>query len=203
MTEQWEDYDNDPDYFDGKSEYSPFENHHCCNGCGDVYNDYEGTIIDATTHQPHTCSTATERDLTMEDILGKLQPTTKENKMFSSVKVISRPSPRGINAVSLNVGEYARVVGLPGDLCFGHIILKTLSGVVDISDPNSAWPPFAGPEVERLNTGDKLEITIGFTAQVEQEIRNLRVSNKISAIKKVREITNWGLKESKDYVDAL
>lgn len=32
---------------------------------------------------------------------------------------------------------------------------------------------------------------------------NLRAGNKINAIKAVREVTSWGLKEAKDYVDGF
>jgi hypothetical protein len=202
MSETWDDnepYDDDYEPYD----YQPyaFEDYPCFNGCGNVYKDYDGKIIDSTTQQPHTCLFRPQ--VGMLDI--KSQPTfAKENHMFNSVKVISRPSPLGINADSLNVGEYARVVGLPEDRFFGNVVLKTRNGVVNISDPNAIWDlPFSMPQVERLNTGDKLEITIGFTAQIEQEIKNLKASNKIMAIKRVRELTNWGLSESKFFVDAL
>lgn len=42
------------------------------------------------------------------------------------------------------------------------------------------------------------------TPAIVAEVANLlRAGNKIQAIKKVREVTRWGLKETKDYVEAL
>ena len=39
---------------------------------------------------------------------------------------------------------------------------------------------------------------------IEQEIQNLvDQGRKVEAVKRVRELTDWGLKEAKDYVDSL
>jgi hypothetical protein len=140
-----------------------------------------------------------EKPLTMEDILG----IPKERIMNSNVKVISRPT-KGISASTLKVGEYARITVIASYLDHvGDIVLKTVSSVVNISRPSADYPSFNTPQVERLNTGDKLEITVGFTAEFEERIRREAQSNKIMAIKSVREVTFWGLKESKDYVESL
>jgi hypothetical protein len=98
-------------------------------------------------------------DISMEEVLG----IPKEKTNMSTVKVIARPV-RGILAEDLNIGEYARIIG-SGNI--GDIVLRTRNGVVNLSNPVTDFPSFASPQVERLNTGDKLEITVGFT--VEQQ----------------------------------
>ena len=122
---------------------------------------------------------------------------------MSTIKVITRPV-RGILAEDLNIGEYARIIG-SGNI--EDIVLRTRNGVVNLSNPVTdfpSFPSFASLQVERLNTGDKLEITVGFTVDFEQRILDIaKNNNKIMAIKAVREATQWGLKESKDYVESL
>jgi Ribosomal protein L7/L12 C-terminal domain len=135
-------------------------------------------------------------DISIEEVLG----IPKETTMNSNVKIIARPNI-DLSAESLMVGEYARVTDSTN--YNGAIVLKTSKGVVNLTDPNVFWDQFTSPRVERLNTGDKLEITVGFTPEFENRIRIQANSNKIIAIKAVREATNWGLKESKDYVEAL
>jgi hypothetical protein len=135
-------------------------------------------------------------DISMEEVLG----IPKEKTNMSTVKVIARPV-RGILAEDLNIGEYARIIG-SGNI--GDIVLRTRNGVVNLSNPVTDFPSFASPQVERLNPGDKLEITVGFTVDFEQRILDIaKNNNKIMAIKAVREATQWGLKESKDYVESL
>lgn len=122
--------------------------------------------------------------------------------MNNNVKVISTPA-RGISASSLSIGEYGRIVGNHSHV--GDVVLKAGTLVVNLSTPSIVWDsPFSAPFVERLKTGDKVEITVGFTPEFEECIRNeAQRGNKIMAIKSVREATNWGLKEAKDYVEAL
>lgn len=49
-----------------------------------------------------------------------------------------------------------------------------------------------------------MQISVGLTTDFEKRILDIaNNNNKILAIKEVREATNWGLKESKDYVDSL
>jgi len=129
--------------------------------------------------------------------------------MLNTIKLTQFPK-RGITADSLKVGEYGRVIGTVGTLYLRDIVLKTKAGVVNLSDPSIVWDsPFSSPNVERLNTGDKLEITVGFDAAFEQRILDIAkganggFASKIDAIKEVREATNWGLKEAKDYVESL
>ena len=117
--------------------------------------------------------------------------------MINTIKLTQFPK-RGISADSMKIGEYARIISS------GHIVLKTTAGVIDLSDPTTVWTvPFSSPEVEQLRTGDKLEITVGMNTEFEKDIVHLGRSNKILAIKSVREATNWGLKEAKEYVEAL
>ncbi len=56
-------------------------------------------------------------------------------------------------------------------------------------------------------TGDTSKIAQRYdlpTKELEAEVRQLiGAGKKISAIKRVRELTGWGLKESKDYVESL
>lgn len=125
------------------------------------------------------------------------EPFAKERTMNNTIKLTQFPK-RGISADSMKIGEYARIISS------GHIVLKTTAGVIDLSDPATVWTdPFSSPEVEQLRTGDKLEITVSMNTEFEKDIAHIGRSNKISAIKAVREATNWGLKEAKEYVEAL
>lgn len=145
-------------------------------------------------------------EVSIQQVLG----APKEKAMQNSIKVIARPQ-RGILASALNIGEFAQITvsGNANDNV-GDIVLKTSIGVVNLTKPSVVYPTFYTPQVERLNTGDKLEITVGFTVEFENRIRDIvnssggtLIGGKVHAIKAVREATNWSLKESKDYVDAL
>ena len=184
--------------------HESFENYICRFCSRNVYDDPRGIVIDGTTHDAHTCYSGGEPDpepltfeaISVEEILG----IPKEKANMSTLKVISRPTT-GLLASSLNIGEFARIIGTSSS---GDIVLKTRNGVVNLTNPSIEWPSFSAPHVERLNTGDKIEITVGFTANFEDRIRDIaKNDNKIMAIKAVREATQWGLKESKDYVEAL
>ena len=166
----------------------------CSNCQAWVYRRY-GAWYDYNSGVAHTC-------------LPKPSTTTKpsfakERTMNNNVKVIST-SARGISASSLSIGEYGRIVGKL-DPREGDIVLKAGTSVVNLSNPELVWEEssFTMPFVERLNTGDKVEITVGLTADFETRIRTEASSNKIRAIKSVREATNWGLTEAKNYVDGL
>lgn len=139
------------------------------------------------------------QEVMMEEVLGKSKETTMHN-----IKLTSRPHS-GILASALNIGEFARIIVIASTADnVGDIVLKTSIGVVNVTKPSVLYPSFSTPKVERLNTGDKLEITVGFTTDFEKRIFDIaKNNNKIWAIKEVREATNWGLKESKEYVDAL
>jgi ribosomal protein L7/L12 len=181
---------------------------HQCPYCAAFVYESGGLTYDDKSGIKHTCDT----DLLREARIEKTIPSfAKERTMNNSVKVISVPS-RGISANSLGIGEYGRVVGNPNiDSCVGDIVLKVAGLVVNLSTPSKTGEsPFNSPQVERLKTGDKIEITVGFTPEFEENIRRIvqagngnGFSSKINAIKAVREATNWGLKESKDYVEGL
>lgn len=113
---------------------------------------------------------------------------------------------------SLNVGDFAVIE--PNSYRYsdrkGHVVLKMNDYAIDLTDA------FEFPEYElydihvrKLETGTKITLTVAgavgikLTVTQEAEIRRLRVENKINAIKRVREITNAGLLESKNYVDSL
>ena len=177
--------------------YEGITPHRCTTrNCGVFIYESLGMFYDYNTGIAHTC-------ITEENTNQFNQTLAKECTTMNNIKVTSFPS-HGISAHSLKVGEYARVVGTVLKPYFGDIVLKTSKGVVNLTDPNTVWDvPLASPFVERLNTGDKLEITVGFTTDFEDRIRREAQSNKIMAIKAVREATNWGLKESKEYVESL
>jgi ribosomal protein L7/L12 len=60
------------------------------------------------------------------------------------------------------------------------------------------------PQAPSLNELTTVQPAQPVSLDVEQEARRLLASSgKIQAIKRVRELTGWGLKEAKDYVDAL
>jgi len=162
----------------------------------------ERPIEDETPPYPNIIGSGTinfegDGTISIEEVLGK----PKENAMLSNVKVIARPVV-GLIATSLAIGEYARITDVNGSN-LGDIVLQTRNGLVNITNPNCIWPTFASPLVERLNTGDKLEITVGFTTDFEQRITRIARDNKIAGIKAVREATNWKLLEAKNYVDGL
>lgn len=162
-----------------------------------MYNFYPDPEVEAAANNHG--QDLTFREISIEDVLGK----PKERTMNNNVKLIQRPQ-RGISASTLVMGEYARITAPSGTTDkVGDIVLKTGNGVVNLTTPSVIWPTFNLPQVERLNTGDSLEIIVGFTTEFEDRIRREAGVNKILAIKAVRETTNWGLKESKDYVDAL
>jgi len=178
----------------------------CSDACDVWVYEYAGCWYNYNTGIAHTCGYDPEVEdhrndymPTMEYVLGK----PKENTM-NNVKVIQRPT-RGISAQSLKIGEFARISEPTGDSHIGDIVLKTRTNVVNITNPNVVWDsPFSSPFVERLNTGDTLQITVGLTTDFETRIRDIaKNNNKILAIKEVREATNWGLKESKEYVESL
>jgi len=75
--------------------------------------------------------------------------------------------------------------------------LKEAKDAVEALERNAAAPlPAAAPEVPMSPHLASLDI--------DPEVRLLlQRGNKIAAIKRVRELTGWGLKESKDYVDRL
>ncbi len=168
------------------------KNHAPCTACGKNIYESAGRWYDVHSGVAHTCNS----------VINEPQPSFAKERTMNNLKVISFPA-RGISADSLKLGEYARVVGGLGTRNLGDIVLKASAGVVNISDPASNFGPFGSPFVERLHTGDKLEITVGFTPEFEESIRSQAQSNKIMAIKAVREATNWGLKEAKEYVETL
>jgi Ribosomal protein L7/L12 C-terminal domain len=184
-----------------------------------VYKDSRGEIRDFRNGWHHVCQgedigqlspllsyTDAYSDLLREARIEKIIPSfAKERTMNNNVKVISVPS-RGISANSLSIGEYGRIVGNPNFCAYvGDIVLRLSGLVVNLSIPSKTWnSPFDAPQVERLKTGDRVEITVGFTPEFEADIRRTaKTGNKILAIKAVREATSWGLKESKDYVEGL
>lgn len=169
-----------------------------------AWNDYDNDDYDDDHGQP-----VEAKDISIEEVLGwdtsvppapcavAPKPFAKERTMNNTIKLTQFPK-RGISAESLKIGEYARIISN------GHIVLKTKAGVIDLSDPATVWTdPFSSPVLEKLNIGDKLEITVGMTTDFQQRIVDLGRSNKLSAIEAMREATNWGLKEAKDYVDSL
>jgi hypothetical protein len=188
------DYPYDPEVDDAA--HSHEYKKHCVCGTA-TYEDAIGQTRNWDNYTRHVCS----NEISMEEVLGK----PKENTMNNIVKFVPRPKsePSGISAFTLKVGEYGRVVGA-GSYA-GHIVLKAREYVVDITNPNNIWlvNDFTAPYVETLKTGDRLEITLGFTSEFVERIAKMAKENKINAIKEVRTVTDWGLKESKEYVESL
>lgn len=170
-----------------------------CLGCGASIYFSSGSFYDDKSGILHTCKQVKQQ-------VEKNQPSFAKERTMNNIKVISVPT-RGISANSLSIGEYGRIVGNPNiDQNVGDIVLKAAALVVNLSTPSKVWSsPFDAPQVERLKTGDKIEITVGFTPEFEERVRREANggANKIMAIKLVREVTNWGLRESKDYVESL
>jgi hypothetical protein len=109
---------------------------------------------------------------------------------------------------ALKVGEFAVVVS-DGHQADKHIVAKVYGGVVvSLNDPNLTWEHSYGDDgfyVRRLLKGDTITLTVGageeeLVTEVKQFLDKGQV---INAIKRVREVTNLGLKEAKDFVDNI
>ena len=76
--------------------------------------------------------------------------------------------------------------------------LKEAKDYVEALVANPGEPPQSSlPTVERPAAAE-------IASEVDAELRALLArGNKIGAVKRVRELTGWGLKEAKDYVDSL
>lgn len=113
----------------------------------------------------------------------------------------------GMRANRLEVGEMAYTT--EGWFSDGrHYLLRTPEGVADLTDSSNFWltrdsVDWAFPTVIKLRAGDVVTITQGLTTTFVEEVKTIRILSKIEAIKRVREVTGWGLKESKTYVDNL
>jgi Ribosomal protein L7/L12 C-terminal domain len=202
------DYDDDPEQQDAANHHGewveediPMEAvlgkpkaHKCglLNGtCAAWVIERDGRIYGAISGVPHTCIPNTDQ---------KSKPTfAKERTMNTAIK-LTQFQKRGISSETLSIGEYARIYPSLGAM---EIVLKTSAGLINLSRPTAVYAPYNFPFVEKLNTGDKLEITVGMDEEFERNINQIGRGNKIAAIKAVREATNWGLKEAKDYVDSI
>lgn len=126
---------------------------------------------------------------------------------MNSNKIVVTPIPvceNGISAFQLAVGDAGRIVVGSNE---GTIVLRIDDGLVNLNTntfiPNDV-PAFAVPRVKSLNAGDQITITIGVSESFIEEVKNeLRFSNKINAIKMVRDRLGWRLRESKEFVDKL
>jgi ribosomal protein L7/L12 len=76
--------------------------------------------------------------------------------------------------------------------------LKEAKDYVEALEAGHAPPPSAGPAAQQQAAGG--DTLAGVDARIRQLISDRQ---KIQAIKLVREHTGWGLKEAKDYVEAL
>jgi hypothetical protein len=117
----------------------------------------------------------------------------------------------------LGVGEFAQIIQ-PGGKLDNHIVLRTAANdasadygpIVDLTNYAAIIPEFDLWEITgvKLQRGTRLVIEVGQRVNLSylqvQEVREiLKGGNKINAIKRVRELTNAGLKEAKDYVESL
>ena len=117
--------------------------------------------------------------------------------MFKITVVPAPLLPLTISAFNMKVGQIGRSTD-------GKYYLRTANRVVSLTDPSIEYSEtWTSPRVEALRPGDVVSLVIGFDQETEDHIRSLRTFNKIEAIKHVRELTNWDLKTSKDYVDNL
>lgn len=112
------------------------------------------------------------------------------------------------NSVSLDTlreGEFAVVVS--DSQAFGHIVLKTGNSAVSLATGEFIDVTWA-TRVRKLLPGSKFTIEVTALinlslSQIEAVKNLLHRGEKIQAIKYVRDITHAGLKEAKDYVDAV
>ena len=99
---------------------------------------------------------------------------------------------------------------IPGSIILLVAVLVAIAGIIFML--NRSWGDFptrAGmaPAGDRPGAGSAdTGGTDMFDKDVEREVREILLkapNNKIAAIKRVRELTDVGLKEAKDYVEAL
>jgi hypothetical protein len=85
----------------------------------------------------------------------------------------------------------------------GQPLMRTAQGFVNLVQPSLYVQDGFGIEVDLLTTGEKVTITIGDEASDARLLEMLSKGQKINAIKERREVSGDGLKEAKDYVEAL
>jgi hypothetical protein len=108
-----------------------------------------------------------------------------------------------IYAQRMAVGQIGIITS--GDRFNGQPLMRTADRYVLLTDPQiqATDGNFYGIQVELLANGATLTLTVGSDALDETVLDFLQMGQKINAIKAHREATGLGLKESKDYVDAL
>jgi hypothetical protein len=106
-----------------------------------------------------------------------------------------------IAAARMLVGQVG-IISLPTSQK-GQPLMRTLQGFTNLAEPALYNADGFGIEVDLLTIGDKLTIVIGEKASDERLLELLRKGQKINAIKERREVSGDGLKEAKDYVEAL
>jgi len=86
----------------------------------------------------------------------------------------------------------------------GHPLMRTVDRFVLLTDPKlGVWSDGNGFKVELLTNGATVTLIVGSVEMDETILDFLQKGQKINAIKAHREATGLGLKESRDYVDAL
>jgi ribosomal protein L7/L12 len=107
---------------------------------------------------------------------------------------------RKIDAIK-RLREYTR-----WDLKTAKDYLDQMSANPGLAAPGGSYPLATSGPVDLLiqaNSGIRPAGTGALTEAQLDEIKVLAAANKIAAIKQVREYTGWGLKEAKEYVEAL
>jgi len=106
-----------------------------------------------------------------------------------------------IYAQRMAVGQIGIITS--GDRFNGQPLMRTADRYVLLTDPQIVYSDGNGIQVELLANGATVTLTVGSDALDETVLDFLQMGQKINAIKAHREATGLGLKESKDYVDAL
>jgi hypothetical protein len=106
-----------------------------------------------------------------------------------------------IYAQRMTVGQIGIITS--GDRFNGQPLMRTADRYVLLTDPQIVYSDGNGIQVELLANGATVTLSVGSDALDETVLDFLQMGQKINAIKAHREATGLGLKESKDYVDAL
>src|ERR1700676_1695753 len=108
-----------------------------------------------------------------------------------------------ISAHRMTVGQVGIITSAPNTSKQGEPLMRVALGYVNLAQPGLRIDNGFGFEAELLTTGEKVMLTIGDEASDQRILELMGKGQKINAIKERREVSNEGLKESKDYVEAL
>jgi hypothetical protein len=132
---------------------------------------------------------------------------------MNQVTVVSSPRTT-ISVFEVLIGQFAVLHAKSETFTAydGHIVLRTAAGFVNLSQPLALLTYCEEYTAEVIRPESVLSITVGnetalpldnLTEEQNDTLRDIRSDNKINAIKRLREWTNVGLRDAKNYIDNL